>query len=80
VLTTLKVAEEGGLVARLWECSGRDATATLDVSGVGSIGRAERTDLLENNGQPLPVDGGVVRVPLRARGIATVRLQLAQGT
>ncbi len=74
VLFTLKVAEEEGLIARLWECTGREATATLTPAGLGALVAARETDLLERDRRALAVSGGQVAVPVRARGLATVRL------
>lgn len=74
VLVALKPAEEEGLIVRLWECAGRDTTATIAAAGLGAFCAAELTDVLERHGQPLAVSGALVRVPLRAYGIATIRL------
>jgi alpha-mannosidase len=74
VLTHLKVAEEDGLIARLWECDGRDTSATVKTSGLGSLLLARRTNLLEQNDEVLDVADEKVTIPVRARGLATMRL------
>jgi hypothetical protein len=74
VLVCLKVAEEEGLIARLWECAGLETSATLQVKGLGAIIGAERTDPLEERGEPIPVTPDGARVALPGRGLATVRV------
>ncbi len=74
VLTGLKVAEEDGLIARLWECGGAGGEATLDIAGLGPIQAARRTDPLERDQQALAVAGGRIGVPLRPRGLAAIRI------
>jgi alpha-mannosidase len=76
VLTGVKVAEEDGLIARLWECAGQDVTVSVHTSGLGSLRAARQTDLLERDGEALTVADGQVTVPVRARGLATVRFLL----
>ncbi|MGQ9683878.1 MAG: glycoside hydrolase family 38 C-terminal domain-containing protein [Anaerolineae bacterium] len=77
VLFTLKVAEEEdeGLIARLWECAGQGGSVPL-VCGIEGLSSACATDGLERDREALPVQDDRVTVPLRARGIATVRLML----
>jgi alpha-mannosidase len=79
ILTAFKVAEDDGLIVRLWECAGRDTTATVRVSGIGTLRAARRTDLLERDGEPLTVVDGAITVPVRAGGLATVRLLMKRG-
>jgi hypothetical protein len=74
VAFTLKPAEEEGTLLRLWECSGRDCEAEVDVSGLGVLRAACSCDHLERDGQPLPLVDGRVKVSLPARGLASVRL------
>lgn len=74
ILTGFKVAEENGLIVRLWECAGKAAAADLRLSGLGQVAEARQTDLLERDAAPLAVSAGSVELPLPARGLATVRL------
>ncbi len=74
VLESLKVAEDEGLIVRLWECAGEDCEAQIGTQGLGRLAGAAQTDLLERDRGPLPVEDGTVRVPLKASGLATVRL------
>ncbi len=74
ILTTFKVAEEEGLIARVWECAGTAREATLTVSGLGAVQGACQTDLLERDSHALAVQDSRVTVPVRRRGLATVRL------
>jgi len=74
ILTSLKPAEEEGLILRLWEISGRDTIAQLNVSGLANVTGAWQTDLLERDLNPLVIKNGMVEVPLKGRGLTTVRL------
>ena len=76
ILTALKVAEEEGLIARLWECAGQDAIATVNTSGLGPLRAARKTDLLERDSEDLSIMGGEVLIPVKARGLTTARLLL----
>jgi alpha-mannosidase len=76
VLAGFKVAEEDGLIARLWECAGRDTTASVSLAGLGRVQRARQTDLLEEDEESLTIADGGVAVSLRARGLAAARLVL----
>ena len=74
ILTCLKAAEEDGVIIRLWECAGHDTTAVVDTSGLGALGAARLTDLLERDERDLTITDGRVILPVRKRGLATVRL------
>jgi alpha-mannosidase len=77
ILVNLKTAEEEGVVARLWECSGQRTDAVVALAGLGAVRAARQTDLLERDAGPLwvtpGVNGGSASIPLRARGFATAR-------
>ncbi len=76
LLTTIKRAEDGqGVVVRLIETDGTRTTATLTVPGL-TIDRAWETNVVEDNQVELNATEHGVAVPVRAFGIATVRLQL----
>ena len=74
ILTALKVAEEEGLIVRLWECAGQDAIATVNASGLGPLRAARKTDLLERDSEDLGLTNGGASIPVKARGLATARL------
>jgi hypothetical protein len=74
ILTCLKVAEEQGLIVRLWECAGEGEAANLSATGLGMVRQARQTDLLERDRQALPVTEGQVSAPMRPRGLTSVRL------
>jgi len=57
---------------RLWEVEGHPAEATIDAHALG-VTHAWRCELLEKIQGPLPVERGVVRVTVPARGMAAVR-------
>jgi hypothetical protein len=74
ILAGFKVAEEGGLIVRLWECAGKHTEARVTVGELGELEEAAATDLMERNDAPLVVkEDGVVAL-VKAHGIATVRL------
>jgi mannosylglycerate hydrolase len=56
------------------------AATTAAVRAGGDVRAAWRVDLLGRRGEPLPVDDGVVRLPMRPWEIATVQLDLADET
>lgn len=69
VLETAKRAEDGeGIVLRLYEPHGGRGTARIRVPAE----RAWRANLLEDRGEPLPVDGGEILVGYRPWEIVTV--------
>lgn len=76
LLACLKLAEEDGLIARLWEFQGDPALVSLSLAGLGDLRSAHVTDLLEIDQEPLQVAANQVVVPVKARGISTVRLEL----
>ncbi len=74
-LLTLKAAEDGdGLVVRLAERAGVERTVAVTLPML-RIDRAARANLVEEDQAVLDHDGHTVRVPLRAYGIATVRVR-----
>jgi hypothetical protein len=71
-----KLADQGtGLIVRLWELAGQQTDAHLRLAPELGGQRAEACNLVEDPGWPLEVRDGVVIVPLRGRGLATVRIQ-----
>jgi alpha-mannosidase len=75
VLLNLKPAEVGsGFIARLQEIGGQATMASLRIKHL-QTGRATACNLVEEDQGPLAIKGGVVSVPMRANGIATVRLE-----
>jgi alpha-mannosidase len=74
-LTVAKPADDGkGVIARLRETSGQQTEAVLTVRFPGAI-RASLCDLVERVVEPLVLTDGQVKVPLRANGMATIRLE-----
>ena len=80
VVTAVKPAEDGdGIIVRGYEAAGRDTEATL-TCGV-ALRSATECDLLERpvSGNRVRVeDGRVVRLPVKANEIITLRLRLAR--
>ncbi|OXM61655.1 glycoside hydrolase family 38 C-terminal domain-containing protein [Amycolatopsis vastitatis] len=66
-------APSDALTVRLYEPAGTPATAFVSLHG--GVRSAWRTDLLEERGEPLPVDDGRARVDLGAADVATLRLE-----
>jgi len=75
-LLTLKRAEEGeGIIVRLVETEGKEATATLTLPHV-TIQKALATNLVEENQAALASTPHQLKVPVKAFGLATLRLHL----
>ena len=73
VLDTVKLAEDGdALVLRLYEAHGARGVARLTVGLPAS--RAVRCNTLEDPGEPLPFDQGVVELPYRPHQLISVLL------
>lgn len=74
-LTVLKTSGQAGRgwIARLVETDGRTTECELDASALG-VTDASLCNLVEDDGKPLAVKGGKVRVPIPSFGFATVRL------
>jgi len=74
-LVTMKRAEDGGgVIVRLIETDGQQTDATITVPSL-SIAKAWQTNPVEQNQQELTCTEHSVTVPVKAFGIATVRLQ-----
>ncbi|NLX24135.1 MAG: hypothetical protein GXY55_20990 [Phycisphaerae bacterium] len=74
-LTVAKPADDGkGVIARLRETSGQQTEVVLTVRFPGAI-RASLCDLVERVVEPLVLTDGQVKVPVRANGMATIRLE-----
>jgi alpha-mannosidase len=79
ILLALKQAEDGdGWIARLWETGGRTGPVELRFP-LFRVSRAVTANLGEENGEALRFDGHAVSVPLKAHGLATVRLWFQEG-
>ncbi len=83
VLTAVKKAEDqnglgvNGLIFRAYEWAGKQTTAEFHVPP-GATG-ATVTNLMEQpEGEPLPVTGGVVKVPIHPYEILTIRVDYAE--
>jgi alpha-mannosidase len=73
IIETVKRAEDGnGLIVRLYEGQRRRGTVRL-LAGF-AVREARLTNLLEEDGEALRVDGNTVELGLRPYQIATVRL------
>ncbi len=73
VIETVKQAEDGdGLIVRLYECQRRRCEFVL-TTGFPLVG-AWNTDLLEEEGKPLAIDGQKVRCAIKPYQIITLRL------
>ncbi len=72
----IKLGEDGrGLVVRLWETGGAPTTAQLRFHPRLAVSRAQACNLVEEEQGPLSAVEGMVTVPIRARGLATVRAE-----
>ncbi|MDX6570533.1 MAG: alpha-mannosidase, partial [Gaiellales bacterium] len=71
VLDTIKRAEDSdALVLRLYEAHGARGTARVRVGG----NRAVRSNLLEDDGQPLEMTDGVIVVPYKPHELLTIKI------
>jgi alpha-mannosidase len=79
VLTAVKKAEDAnGLIFRVYEWAGKETTAEFHVPP-GATG-ATVTNLMEQpEGDPLKVEGDVVKVPIHPYEILTIRVDYAAG-
>jgi hypothetical protein len=75
VLGTKLADEESGLIVRLWELAGQRTDAHLRLAPELGGKQAEACTLVEDPLRPLEVREGVVTVPIRGRGLATVRIE-----
>jgi alpha-mannosidase len=74
-LLTLKRAEDAdGIIVRLIETEGKEVTATLMVPAL-TIERAHRTNLVEENEAAITCTEHEIKVPLKAFGITTIRIE-----
>ncbi|MGH9345017.1 MAG: glycosyl hydrolase-related protein, partial [Terriglobia bacterium] len=77
VVEDWKMAEDGrGAILRLIEVGGQDATATLTFP-LFRLEKAWRTNAVEENLSPLPVQGNSVQVPVKPHQIVTLRVVAA---
>ena len=63
-----------GLILRLWEISGQATTAHVRL-GQSAAQKATACNLVEDPTGPLEIRDGTIAVPIRARGLATVRVE-----
>lgn len=76
VIETVKAAEDGrGLIVRLYESQRKRGAAALTCAF--PLAAAWRTNLLEEDQQPLPVEGRSVRFEFRPYQILTLRVEFA---
>jgi alpha-mannosidase len=74
-LLTLKRAEDGdGIIVRLIETKGKDATATLTIPHL-TIKQAYRTNLVEENKGKATFTEHTITAPIKAFGITTIRFR-----
>jgi alpha-mannosidase len=74
VLTTIKKAEDSrAWIVQWYETNGEAATATLQLPFTPK--RVRRSNFLETDGETLPVEGSTVRVPTKANGVMTVKVE-----
>ena len=74
ILATLKPAEENGLIVRLWECAGSAAAVSIQAAKALAVKGGVGTDHMERDQVPLQMDGDSLVVPLKPRGITSMRL------
>ena len=76
IVIGVKQADEGhGLVVRLWEVTGQATTAHLRLDKHLPVAKAVACNLVEEPQKALEIQGGVISVPVRGSGLATVRIE-----
>jgi hypothetical protein len=76
IVTGVKLADDGpDLIVRLWELTGKPTTAHLRLDRHIPLAKAQGCNLVEESGGPLEIHDGEIAVPIRASGLATVRVQ-----
>jgi alpha-mannosidase len=76
MITAMKRSEDGkALIVRLWELTGKATTAHLRIDSHLPAGNAWSCNLVEDDSRPLPLANGVVSVPIRGAGVATVKIE-----
>jgi alpha-mannosidase len=74
ILTTIKKAEDSdGIILRLYESSGKDTEAVLEVTD--GLESAVETDLLEHKITKVSIEKGTLRIPLHKHEIKTIIIQ-----
>lgn len=77
ILTVVKKAEDSDhIILRLYETCGKDAEATIRVSG--TLKGAKETDLLENETREISLNDGAIEVPVSKHEIKTIKTILQQ--
>ena len=76
IVTGTKLANEGGgLIVRLWELTGRATTAHVQLDRHIPAAKAQACNLMEEPLNPLEIHDGVIAVPVRGSGLATIRIE-----
>jgi len=75
IVTGVKRADDGkDLIVRLWEVTGKATTAHLRFDSHLGFATAQACNLVEEPQGPLEIRDRVIAVPIRASGLATVRI------
>ncbi len=74
ILATLKPAEENGLIARVWDCAGGASPVKIQPAGELAVIAGVSTDHMERDQSPLDLNEGAILVPLKPRGVASLRI------
>ncbi|MFA5263273.1 MAG: glycosyl hydrolase-related protein [Opitutaceae bacterium] len=75
VSTIKKCEDDDSVVVRLYEIEGKNSRGTIDL--FKPITAAEKTNLIEEEGRPLPVAEGKVSIEIGKHSIETVKLALS---
>lgn len=78
LLSTLKKSEDDdSAVLRCYDMEGKDSRPAI--RAFVPFARAEHTNIIEEDGKPLPVAGGALRLPVGHHAIETVKLTAGKG-
>lgn len=73
IISTIKKCEDDdGVIIRCFEIEGKDVNSAIQ--WFESPGRAERTNIIEEEGSPLTTEGNSVRLPVGHNAIETIKI------
>lgn len=74
ISTVKKCEDDDSVVARLYDMEGKDSQVTLKT--FKNAKKAELTNMIEENGKPLTIKSGAVKLPVGHHAIETVKMGL----
>jgi alpha-mannosidase len=72
ISTIKKCEDDDGVIVRCYDIEGKNSEVTLKM--FKSHAAAERTNIIEEEGQPVPVDGNTVKLNIGHHAIETLKI------